>query len=141
MNAIIFVFALCLTLATAKPTHPLLHLLDGDEVPDDVKKCVEAHQAEITECAQELIAVVMQHLQELMEHEKDPENLKDSTKKDICCTELTTEDCMLSVVKSTPGCVDALKREFDKADKKESYVKTCGTKYARGGPGDRKSVV
>ena len=135
MNSILIVFTLCLTLATAKPTHPLLQLLEGDEVPDDIKKCVEAHKAEFEKCSQEYMAKVMPHIQELMEHQKDPENLKESTKKDVCCSELILEDCVYEVMKNTPGCVDAFKREVAKAEKQEAHIKMCGTKYARGGPG------
>ena len=130
----IIIFALFLTLAAATPFHPLLKVLD-EEIPDDVKKCVETHGVETKKCLSEYSLILMKHLQELMEHAKDPENLKESTKKDVCCSELTWEDCVYSAVKSTPGCVDALKREFDKMEKKEGNLKMCGTKYARGGPG------
>jgi hypothetical protein len=130
----IIIFALFLTLAAAIPTHPLLSVLD-DELPDDVKKCVEAHGVETKKCLSEYGLIVMKHLKEIEEHAKDPENLKETTKKDICCSELVLEDCMLEAVKSTPGCTDILKKFIKKEEETEQYKKMCGTKYARGGPG------
>lgn len=135
MNSIVLYFALFLTLTAAVPTNPLLSFFDGDEMSDDLKKCVEAHNCSVMKCVDPYIAIVTKHIEEVKEHLKDPENLKESTKKDLCCAIYPMQDCVLNVIKDDHECLNIVKREIAKDMKSELHYKMCGTKYVRDVPG------
>ncbi len=122
------ILALCLvTLASA--------ITFADQEDPILQECIKNNQAKVTACTKPVSDAMMKHLEEVRQHPTDPENLKDSTKKDICCPEWPAIDCIMDLFKESAKCVEAFKKAVQQELHSDRVVKTCGTKFARGGQG------
>lgn len=89
---------LCLLILASSDQHPWLTPSDDKQ---DLNNCVETHPAEVIRCLEKFNTEKKEHIDEINNHRSDPENIKDSTKKEVCCAKWNGEDCMLDVSKDS----------------------------------------
>jgi hypothetical protein len=131
----LIVFSLCLVTLTSASSHPWLSSPDEDDPV--LLKCYKDYQKQIHECGKDITAQVNKHMEDIDKHRSDPENVSETTKKDVCCSEWKAEDCALNAMKAEPKCIEAYKKFFETDQNKRP--KMCGVKYARGGEGCKQS--
>jgi len=75
------------------------------EPPDDVKKCLNAHENEVTKCTSDYledIKDVLDNYGDLIKN--NPIALPDPEKKTTCCAVYSLESCVIKAVSPTAGC-------------------------------------